>query len=170
MSVIQNLINIILFKDKPEDVPYNPGYTVLAFVLAWFSGNLQASLNPSIGSSLLFVLVQLLTLANFICLFLISANKKERIPQTLLAVFGVTTIFQLIAFLSVTLRLNGFYLLVGIWSIVVMVYIIRHAMEVSKAKAFFLTVGIQISVSLISFLFFPEVFEKVLTSMQEANS
>jgi len=170
MSIIQNLIDILRFQAKPEDVPYNKQYTLIAFIAAWITGSLQVSLNNVIESPALFYLVDILTVTGLTCLFLIAATKKIRIPQTLLAMYGCSTLIQVILYISANLGLGIVLLVAAIWGFIVHVYIIRHALGVSKPQAFFTTVGMKLSAAFMTTLLFPEALQRMLEVLQASGA
>ena len=170
MSIIQNLRDIILFRAKPEDVPYDPSLTFIAIFTAWITAYVHVRLNTNFSQPFLIVLVQILTFANLISLFLIAANKKERIPQTLLAVFGVFSLFKVATLIFISLRLYGAYIGLEIWKFIVMIYIVRHAMNIGKPQAFFLALGVELSVGFVTTVFFPELMQKTVEAMQQSQT
>jgi len=98
-----------------------------------------------------------------------ASGKKVRIPQTLLALFGCLTFIQILFYIASIFGL-GIVLIIGaIWRFILQVYILRHAMEISKAQSFFLTIGMQLTVSFITAMFFPEFIENMLEVLKESS-
>ena len=169
MDIIRIFFNIILLKSKPDEVPFNVNYTILAFVAVCFAGMLTTSMNQHITQPFAFIFVQTATLAGLISLFLLAAQKSVRTAQTLLALFGTSTMLQLAIFAISVANIYILLLVLGIWSFVVQTYIIKHALEVGIIQAFFISLGVQMSMYFMLMMVFPNEMQAIFLEAQQAQ-
>jgi hypothetical protein len=170
MLVIRTLFNIILLKSKPDEVPFNINYTLLAFSAVLLSGLLSATSNHLITEPMAFVFVQIATLSGLICLFLLAGQKSERIVQTLFAILGTSAILQFTVYFLSLINLNILLIVLSIWGFVVQTYIILHALDIGKAQAFFISLGVQMSIVFALFMVFPDIMQAIILETQQAQT
>lgn len=167
MSIIRTLLEIITFKAKPSDTPFNINATTIAFACAWLTNLWSASLQTNHPSPIFFTLIQVVTYGGMIALFLIINKKQNRIHQTLLASFGALAIINTLLFLLAYAGLGGAIFLVAIWSFAIQVYILKHSLETGFVQAFFMIIAIQITVLFFISIAFPEYLKDYLENMQK---
>ena len=172
MLTIRTLLQIIFFKAKPSDAPFSINATTIAFSLAWLSGVWLLSLIPSNIKidPFLFSLLKVATIAIMLWLFLKAHKKPERLHQTLLASFGTLAIIHIFIFIAFILGIAILIPIARVWEFVTQAYIIKHALNTSNSKAFFMTLGIQACIALALVVLFPEQFQEILEQMREAQS
>ncbi len=172
MLTIRILLQIIFFKAKPSDVPFSINATTAAFALAWLSGVWLLAVIPSniTIDPFLFSLLKVATIAFMLWLFLKAHKKSERPHQTLLASFGTLAIIHITIFIAFIVGIAILIPIARIWEFVIQAYIIKHALNISGSKAFFLTLGIQACIALALVMLFPEQFQEILEQMRETQS
>jgi len=170
MQIIRTLFQILFFKAKPSDVPFNINLTVIAFGLAWSSNILLASFQNVVNNQTLIPLLQIVVLGAMIALFLTINNKKSRIYQTLLSSYGVMVLINLALIVISLIGLQGTVFIFAIWSFAVQVYILKNALDTGIASAFFMTFAIQVMVIFSMAIFFPGFLEEFSAAIQAANA
>ena len=172
MLTIRILLQIIFLKAKPSDAPFSINATTIAFASAWLSGVWLLALIPSDIKidPFLFSLLKVSTIAIMLWLFLKAHKKSERFHQTLLSSFGTLAIIHVTIFIAFMLGIAIIIPIARIWEFVIQAYVIKHSLNTSNSKAFFMTFGIQACIALALITFFPEQFQEILEQMQELQS
>jgi len=73
-------------------------------------------------------------------------------------------------YIAATLGLGIVLLVAAIWGFILHVYILRHALTISKAQAFFLTIGLKLSAAFMTTLFFPEALQRMLDVLNASGA
>lgn len=156
-------INLCLFRGQAANVPRSETLLVLTALAATITAAISADPNHGLFRGPLMAIGHVLSFALIIYLALRLRGYSERVVQTLTAMFGATTLLQLLVLpfagwherllpagepqLILTIPLL-FVLVIGLWSLTVMISILRQAMESSAGAAAIIIVGYQF------FLFF----------------
>jgi len=159
VSFLQLFINLCLFRHRAQDVPRSETLLLAAAALAVITSAINAVPNAGLIRGLFMSVGQVLLFALLISLLLRFRSLSERTTQTLTAMFGATTLLQLLA-----LPFFGWHerllpegpdpvmvlttpLLVAagiaIWSLAVMASILRQAMECGLGLALLIIVACQ---------------------------
>ncbi|HCK76304.1 MAG TPA: hypothetical protein DHW07_04090, partial [Gammaproteobacteria bacterium] len=152
-------INLCLFRHQAQDVPRSETLLVATAGLAVITSAINAVPNAGLIRGLSISIGQVLLFALLISLVLRLRNLPGRAPQTLTAMFGATTLLQLLALpffgwhetllpdgpdpvmaLTVPLLIAAG---IAIWSLAVMASILRQAMECGLGLALLIIVGCQ---------------------------
>ncbi len=159
-DVARCLIQICLFKAKPQDLPTSRN---LVFALAVLSVAVNLTFNQPgqrFFESMTIATAQVVLFGFTVWLVLKIRSRTGRWIQTITAVYGTTAIIRLLSwpFASIIFAAMSVesqaafppsfifsalaFFALGIWSLVILVMIFREAMEVSKLVSFFLTVAL----------------------------
>ena len=159
VSFLQLFINLCLFRHRAQDVPRSETLLLATATLAVITSAINAVPNAGLIRGLFMSVGQVLLFALLISLLLRFRSLSERTTQTLTAMFGATTLLQLLA-----LPFFGWHerllpegpdpvmvlttpLLVAagiaIWSLAVMASILRQAMECGLGLALLIIVACQ---------------------------
>ena len=170
MSTIRILFDIIFFKAKPSDTPFNINATTLAFTCACVTSLLGPSMPNDLANSFIFSLLQIGTYGAMIALFLNLNKKQNRIHQTLLAAYGTLAIINIIAFIFILIGSPLLVLPIAIWSFIIQMNILKNSLETGFGQAIFMLIGIQFTILALVSLVFPEHFKAHLEAMQQLQS
>ena len=162
IKILQLFFGLCLFRGKAHDVPRSEALFVLAGAAAIISNAANAVPNMGLASGTLLSVGQVLLFSVLINLILRVRKRPERSMQTLTAMFGATSILQLIALpffgwherllpddpqaammLTIPLILAAG---IAVWSLAVMTSILRQAMETGIGTALLVIVGCQSAV------------------------
>ena len=159
VSFLQLFINLCLFRHRAQDVPRSETLLLATAALAVITSAINAVPNAGLIRGLFMSVGQVLLFALLISLLLRFRSLSERTTQTLTAMFGATTLLQLLS-----LPFFGWHerllpegpdpvmvlttpLLVAagiaIWSLAVMASILRQAMECGLGLALLIIVACQ---------------------------
>lgn len=170
MSTIRTIFDIIFFKAKPSDTPFNINATTLAFASAWFTSLLSASLQPNHPNPIIFTLIQIGSYGAMLAFFLSINKKQNRIHQTLLASYGTLAIINTIIFIFLLIGMPILVLPIAIWSFIIQMYILKHSLDTGFGQAFFMVITIQLTILILISFVFPEHFKEHLEAMQKLQS
>ena len=170
MSTIRTIFDIIIFKAKPSDAPFNINFTTLAFACAWLTSLLSASLQPNHPNPTMFTLIQIGSYGAMLAFFLSINKKQNRIHQTLLASYGTLAIINIIVFAFLLIGMPVLVIPIAIWSFIIQMYILKHSLDTGFGQAFFIVVTIQLIILLLVSFVFPEHFKEHLQAMQKLQS
>lgn len=156
MQIIRQLIEIILRKREPQDIVFDIPATIISAMVMTLLGVMVYSQIPQISKPFLYNIA----MVAFKCLGiygLLAINQKaNRFVQTILAIFGVSVILQI---LILTVSLVPFLAPLGLifmgWNFVIIVLILRAALECSIFKALILTIGYHIFMVVLMSVVFP---------------
>ena len=170
MSIIRILLQIIIFKAKPSDVPFNINATTIAFACAWLIQLWAASLQPEFPNPVFFTFIQIVIYGAMISFFLKINKKQARIYQSLLAIFGTLTIISVFIFISTNIGLTTLFIYFAIWRFSVQVYILKHSLETGFGQALFMIITIELTAIFAISLFFPEHMKTFIEALQQAQN
>ena len=168
MQTIKQLFQISIRKREPQDLHYNlqaAVAVVISVILLRYMAMQQIS---TLSNPLAYSLVSIGTQVAIIYGVLASRNKASRFIQTITALFGVTLIATgaaVIMVLSVVLQLA--LPILFIWTIYIMVLILRSSLECSFIASLLLTIIYVAASHLVLTLVFPN-FEAELMKGLEA--
>jgi len=166
MPVLQKILALLILKSAPQDLPYSPQLSLQ--LAGWYivSGIvvLQTTVSPDdiLAGILLGLLVQVL----FTYLVLRALNKRARFVQTISAMLGAGTLFNLLSWpvfaffadeapnenLQATMSLV--FLLIISWEVLVKAHIFKHALDMKMYSALALSFSLFfISIALSQLLF-----------------
>ena len=167
MQIIKQLVEISLRKRQPQDLAYNLQAAILLAMsvvfLRYTSFISLSSLSNPLGYSLVSVIGESLV----IYALLRSQNKTGRFVQTITALFGVTVIATIASvIMSVTVVLQLALPVLMIWSIYLMVLILRAALECSIIASLMLTIGYNAIGYMLVILLFPKFQSEMLAEWE----
>jgi hypothetical protein len=139
--LIKQLVQICLFKSKPQDLAYSQSAIWLLITIECLM-TLIAPINTSMVVLLAAAIISIMMDAAIIFLALRSIQQRNRFTQTFSAVLGINVILTLVANLLILLMnwsqlaiwdtlLSVMFFLTIVWSIVVYGYIFQHAFQMS---------------------------------------
>lgn len=159
VSFLQLFINLCLFRHRAQDVPRSEFLLLVTAALAVITSAINAVPNAGLIRGLFMSVGQVLLFALLISLLLRFRSLSDRTTQTLTAMFGATTLLQLLAlpFFGWHERLlpegpDAVMMLttpllvaagIAIWSLAVMASILRQAMECGLGLALLIIVACQ---------------------------
>jgi len=165
MNLIKIFIDLCVFQAKPQDLPLSHALvlitgatTIITYVIAH-----QAS---GQGKGIVaFAIAQVVVFAFTIWVVLKIKKLPERFPQTISAIFGVSSLIQLVAWpvLSWLSKASGtpgaelpVLMIMGlsVWVLAVSVYVMKHALEVSLGQSLLITLGCQMLTLFLLFTLF----------------
>lgn len=155
-QLVFSLIQICLFKRKPQDLPSSSSLVLnsiaAAFVIFWFRNTLLTSG----GTALAVAVVQIALLGAGLKLLLGKYSKSERWHQSATALYGCSALlvalvipFLLSAggeqFASESMTLNKLFIIfTSIWYFAIIIFIFRETLEVSLFMAFVLALVLEV--------------------------
>ena len=156
MNIFLQLVQILLLRRRPQDLEFDQFaaafYAVAAAGLTFIT-SAQAGV---FSQPLLISIVQTVSQAGLLFLFLRIANRSQRFVQTCTAMFGISAILS--AFMWLLTQAPGLSLLVPflvVWSIVITILILRDAFDATTLKAFFIMLAMGMLSVLVVMLLVP---------------
>ena len=162
---LQLFARLCLFRGQAADVPRSEALLVITGAVAVISNAVNAVPNMGLFGGAFLSVGQVLLFSAFIYLILRFRGRQERAIQTLTAMFGASSILQIIALpffgwherllpddpeaammLTTPLIVAA---IIAVWSLAVMTSILRQAMETGTGAALLMIVGCQ---SLVMFI------------------
>ena len=159
LQYFQIFINLCLFRGKAQDIPRSEALLLVTATAAILSSAINAIPNAGILRGTVMSVGQVLLFAGLISLMLRFRGKSERSMQTLTAMFGATTLLQLLALpffgwhegllpnesepliaLTTPLLIAAG---IAVWSLTVMTSILRQAMDSGIGAALLIIIGCQ---------------------------
>jgi hypothetical protein len=159
LQYFQIFINLCLFRGKAQDIPRSEALLLVTAIAAILSSAINAIPNAGILRGTVMSVGQVLLFAGLISLMLRFRGKSERSMQTLTAMFGATTLLQLLALpffgwhegllpnesepliaLTTPLLIAAG---IAVWSLTVMTSILRQAMDSGIGAALLIIIGCQ---------------------------
>lgn len=137
------LLQVCLFKKAPQDIPYSQLLLRLSIIAFAAISYLLSQLSNSDFNALLQVSVELIISLGFVAIVLTISNKRKRFVQTATTLVGTDALFSFFAMpILATLSINNENLLAALsmlglmlWSWLVTIHIIRHAISTSFSFA-----------------------------------
>lgn len=164
--MLWKLLEICLLRAGPQDLPGTPRFLVTTLIGYFLVDLLISQLSFSLGAAVGVSVLDVLLLAAFTQLLLRGVSKLERFNQTLAAMAGTGQLLGLVALplirgLSMAeaagepaAGLALAWLIVLVWSLLVLGHILRHALSASLMTG----VGIGVLYSLVSVMIVRTVF------------
>ncbi|MFT6031549.1 MAG: hypothetical protein ACI854_000073 [Arenicella sp.] len=178
MQIIKQLVQISLRKREPQDLEYSLQAAILLAMsivfLRYISFLSMTSLSNPFGYSLVSIIGESLA----IFALLRSQNKTGRFVQTITALFGITVIATMVSvIMSITVILQLALPFLLVWSIYIMVLILRSALDSTMIGSVMLTIGYNAIGYLVVILLFPSFqaemlieWETIKTSIESAQA
>jgi len=164
--VLWKLLEICLLRAGPQDLPGSPRFLVVTLIGYFLVDLLISRLSFSFGAAVGVSTLDVLLLAAFTQLLLRGVTKLERFNQTLAAMAGTGQLLGLLAWPLIqgltaaqaagesAAGLALAWLVVLVWSLLVLGHILRHALSVSLMTG----VGVGVLYSLVSVMIVRVVF------------
>ena len=150
-------LNICLFRRKPQDIPASTGllfFTLSAYAL---TAIFLLLVTESPARTMISAILEVTILSGFVYILLMLTNKKSRYLQTLTSLYGIGAVLSLIALPVYILMstysdnqlsqdpLHSLSMLalacLAIWNLVIMSYVLRHALETGIFTSFMLAIS-----------------------------
>lgn len=170
MLIVQQLFEIIVRKRQPQDIAYSINAAVITIGLTIALGTAVYSRVPQFSMPLAYNLTLSIVQALSVYGLLAIANKSNRYIQTITALFGVSVILQILTIgVGMTGILSGFGLLFTIWNMVLIIFIIRAALECSTLQAIIQTIAYHFIMLFVLILLFPSFPQEAQEFVQAAQ-
>lgn len=165
--LLQAFWQILLLRSSPQTIPYSTTLLGITLLLHLLMGVVFGAINQPLSESIAPAALGTLLVAGFPYLLLALYGLLNRLVQTVTAMAGCEVLIGLMS-LPFNLWLVSvekssaalpalFMLLLFGWNVVVVGYILRHALGVSKAQGLLFAVGyVSISIILSSLIQAPE--------------
>ena len=154
MNLIKIFVDLCVFQAKPQDLPASPALAMItgaATIITYIIAHQASGQGKGIVG---FAIAQVVIFAFTIWVVLKVKKLPERFPQTISAIFGVSSLIQLVAWpilgwLSKTSGTPGAELPVlmimglSVWVLTVSVYVMKHALEIGVGQSLLITLGCQ---------------------------
>ncbi len=162
MHIIQQLLEIILRKRQPQDIAYNLNAAIATVVLTVLLGTLVYSRFPQFSMPLAYNLTLAGVQALAVYGLLAMAKKANRFVQTITALFGVSVILQILTIgAGMTTILSPLGLVFTVWNMVLIIFIIRAALECSTLQAIVQVIAYHFLMIFMLLLLFPKFQDEV---------
>ncbi|MFT6409058.1 MAG: hypothetical protein ACJAQ6_002481 [Arenicella sp.] len=167
MQIIKQLVQISLRKREPQDLDFSLQAAILLAMgivfLRYISFLSMSSLSNPFGYSLVSIIGESLA----IFALLRSQNKTGRFVQTITALFGITVLATMVSvIMSVTVILQLALPFLLLWSIYLMVLILRAALDCSLVASLMFTIGYNAIGYLLVMLLFPKFQTEMLVEWE----
>lgn len=154
MHLIKIFVDLCVFQAKPQDLPASKALAVLAGVATIITYVVAHQASGQGEGIFGFAVAQVAIFAFTIWAVLKIKKVPERFPQTISAIFGVSSLIQLVAWpilgwLSKASGTPGAGLPVlmimglSVWVLAVSVYVMKHALEIGIGQSLLVTLGCQ---------------------------
>ncbi len=163
---VRQLAQLCLFKLSPEDLPANKTLLLICALAATFSYILTDTVDTTSHKTIPFAVAQMAAFAAIIWLLLKFKGFAQRWQQTMTALFGTAALLQFIGWPFAVMikrsQLTGqnadwavlIILALGIWFLLVMAKVIRHAVEVTTGLSIMIAFSSQSLIVLVLILLF----------------
>ena len=144
---VSTLVDICLLRAGPQDLPYSPNLLVLSLIAYVVLGVQTASLGLPDVNPFIFSVIDLLALLFFAWFVLSLKGYYSRFNQTVIALSGSGIILGLLAWVLLAWQLQAtdsgresllasiLYLILIMWSLAINANIVRHALSITMAWA-----------------------------------
>lgn len=156
MSVAQKIILMLLLKTTPQDLPYSRGLMARVIFLYFISGVIVVAgvVEPLLAMARM--LLNIVIILSFSYAVLSALNLSTRFVQTITALIGVGTVFNLLAWPVLLYNHLGLALMLISWEILVTAHIFRNALNTKMAQSVILSMALFFVSLTLSQLIFPE--------------
>lgn len=171
---VSTLVDICLLRAGPQDLPYSPNLLVLSLLAYTALGTKTASLGLPQVNPYIFSVINLLSLLFFAWFVLSLKGYYSRFNQTVIALFGTEVILGLLAWVLLAWQLQAtdsgresllasvLYLALILWSLAINANIVRHALSITMAWAW--------GVSLAYFFIYMAIIRLITVGIAQGNS
>lgn len=165
MGFIKTLLDLCAFQAKPQDLPASQTLVIVTGLTTIITYILAHRAFGQPGDVIGFSVAQVVLFGFAVWAVLKLKRKPERFAQTITAIFGISTLMQLVAWPIVgwLSRVRGTpgaelpaLLIMGlsIWVLAISVYVMKHALEVGIAQSLMITLGCQLFTLVLLFVLF----------------
>lgn len=151
IQTIQTLIQICLFRARPQDLPASGRVLIFILIVTLFLSTIRISQISEGISPIMISLIQIGLLALGLRILLTLFSKRERWLQSATAMFGCSSVLLLAAtpVLMITESsgsglANLILVAMNIWSFAVIVFILRETLEIRLLLAFLITFALEV--------------------------
>lgn len=170
MNHLKTIVEIALFKGKPNDIDYNIIYLLLPYCIVLVIGTTIAGAEK-INNPGFYAFIHSSALGLLFYLVLLLNNKATRFIQGASALYGVIALSQIIAYSFIfILTAKGIAAFISLWSAAVQIYIIRETLECKLIKAVALYACIQFVIFTLLLTLFPDLNEILQNTMNQKKS
>ena len=168
-ELLKRFLNICLLSNGPQDLPYSYLLFRILLVMYFISGILSMLSSTVFEDGVLIMMLDVSVLLLFTWLCFQAFKKQPRFIQTMTALAGVGTIFQLLAWPlliqveslkqsgETSIEVSLLLLIIISWNLAVFAHIYRHALGIRTPVAFILTLAyVMINVTA-RYLIFPQI-------------
>lgn len=160
MNLLKLFVELCLFQVKPQDLPASKNLTLMAALAAVVANTLTHQTLMPLVPAFQTALLQIGVFAATILVVLRLKRVPERLPQSLTAILGSGALLQLAAWpvSSWLVRARGtagvelpFLFLAGLslWMFAIVVYVLRHALELRTAASILIALLCQVATLLV---------------------
>lgn len=149
--------NICLFRKKPQDIPASTGLLIYALIAYAITAVLLLLVTETPARAFISAVLEVSILGGFIYVLLVLTHKQSRYLQTLTSLYGIGAVLSLIALPAYIMMsmysenqisqdpVQSLSMLVlaclAIWNLVIMSYVLRHALEAGIFTSFMLAIS-----------------------------
>lgn len=168
-NLLRLFVGIVLLRGKPQDLPASPTLTYASALAAVLANYVVDWTHPDVAMRLLFALAQAGLFGLAIRIALRLRGLPERWNQAMTALYVSGSLIQIIgwpayAWLEQTkntptdaLQPLFLILVLGIWFLMVMAHVLRHALEVSFAMAALVSLACQMVTAVVLLTLFATI-------------
>lgn len=171
MQIIRQLLEIILRKRQPQDLSHSLNAAIICCIGIAAMGTAVYSQIPTITQPFIYNVAMVIFQAVGIYALLGISNKTSRYIQTITAIFGVSLILQILTIavgqISFLAPLSLFF---TIWNFVLVVFILRAALESSTGKAVLLTMAYHLFMGVMMAIIFPKFPLELQAILESLNT
>ena len=177
MQIIKQLYEITLRKRQPADLNYSLETAIVLTMTMIFLRYYSYSQMESLTSPAFYAVLSITGELGLIYALLKSKQKDNRFVQTVTALFGITLLMSiaiLVAAVIPFVQLTILFLM--IWSLYLMIVILRSALDCSTLMAILLTVAYNAAGYLLVVILMPKFqteilleFEKIAAAIEQAK-
>ncbi len=171
MQIIKQLYEITLRKRQPADLNYSLETAIILTITIIFLRYYSFSKMESLSSPALYSMLSIVGELALIFALLKSQQKDNRFVQTVTALFGVTLLMStaiLIAAMIPFVQLTILFLMV--WSLYLMIVILRSALECSTPVAILLTIAYNAAGYLLVVILMPKFQTEMLLEIEKISA
>ncbi len=168
-ELLKRFLNICLLTQGPQNLPHSNLLLQILLVVYFITGSLSMLPGTAFEDGVLVMMLDLAVLLLFTWFCLQVFKKQARFIQTTIALAGVGTIFQLLAWPllvqmeslkqsgETSVEISLLLLVIISWNLAVFAHIFRQAFDVRMLAAFVLTLAYLIINVTVRYLIFPQV-------------
>ena len=168
-ELLKRFLNICLLTNGPQDLPHSNLLFRILLVMYFITGSLSMLSGTVFENAVLVMMLDLAVLLLFTWFCLQAFKKQARFIQTIIALAGIGTIFQLLAWpllmQTESIKQSGetsaevslLLLIIISWNLAVIAHIFRQAFDIRMLAAFILTLAYVMINVMARYLVFPQL-------------